>query len=584
MVFSDIPNTDYSDRTSSLIPADETFSSDIISSPLSLERELKSEPQSLRIEAEEMSLENYRIETVDAASNQLVASFLSGNDNESGSASTKFSGPSGSYDVLLGYFDEQEGTAQLDPLLNGQSLGQIKLDQQLGSNLATSQTQVRRTIAENVSIKTGDTFEVFGVEFAGEPARLDYVEFVPTGSEDNSRKADSKKSDSALSLRQGAQVRYIKPNGKGNGSSWNQAASLDRLDQLLDKSKPGDEVWIAGDLGSYNVEDKLFLIRHGGSAEAPIYVRGVSSKTGEDDRAVFVGDRAENWKPGKNDGDEVFRLADGADHLSFSNLGFKNVGNGAFRLGADLTDITLEDMEADNVRRFVENFAAGGERDASVSDLTIRNVDVSGFSKAAIRLQYNTRDVLIEDVTGDSEQQYGDNFATGVQLEGSVHDVMHRRVTMKNAIQQKGKSDYWNGDGFATEENVYNITYEDTYAAGNADGGYDLKSNNTVLRRAAADNNKRNFRIWGSAKMYDVTSINPNSIGGTGTTAHVHVLGNGDLVIEGGRFENNERKSIIFDLDEKGSARVEDVVVLGDRYQLKTVQAGNLQLNNLTED
>lgn len=584
MVFTDIQNIDYSDHNASLISSGETLSSDLISGPFNLKRDLQSASQSLRIEAEEMSLKNYRIEKIDAASNQLVASFLGAGNNESGSVSTKFSRPSGSYDVILGYFDEEAGTAQLDPLLNGQSLGKIKLDRQLGSNLANAATQVRRTVAENVSIQTGDTFEVLGVESNGEPARLDYVEFVPTSSQDDSIQSESKQSVDPRPLKQGAQIRYIKPNGEGDGSSWERAASLDRIDRLIDRSKPGDEVWIAGDLGTYDVEDKLFTIRHGGSKESPVFVRGVSSKTGKEDKAFFVGDRAENWKPGKNDGDEVFRLVDGADHLNFSGLGFKNVGNGAFRLGADLTDITLEKMEANNVRRFVENFAASGESDASVSNLTIQDINISGFSKAAIRLQYNTRDVLIEDVFGDSQQQYGDNFATGVQLEGSVHNVMHRRVTMQNAIQQKGKSDYWNGDGFATEENVYNITYEDTYAAGNADGGYDLKSNNTVLRRAAAKDNKRNFRIWGSAEMYDVISSEPNSRGGTGTTAHIHVLGNnGDLVIEGGTF-NNKRDSIIFDLDEKGSARVDEVVILGNDYTLRTVQGGSLQINNLTED
>lgn len=533
-----------------------------------------------------MLLENYRIETVDAASNQLVASFLAEAGNESGSVATNFSGLSGSYDIILGYFDEEDAVAQLDPLLNGQSFGKIELDQQLGSRLATSETQVRRIVSEGVFIQTGDTFSVRGEESAGEPARIDYVEFVPAGDGHliESDRASSPGSINAVPFNQNAQIRYIAPDGQGDGSSWEQAANLHRISQLIDQSKPGDEVWIAGDLGTYDVEDKLYALRNGGSEAAPVYVRGVSSQSGGDDTPLFVGDRAENWKPGKNDGDEVFRLVDGADHLNFSNLGFQNIGNGAFRLGADLTDITLEGIEANNVRRFIENSAAGGEHDASVRDLTIRDVNVYGFSKAAIRLQYNTRNVLIEDVFGDSQQQYGDNFATGIQLEGSVHNVVHRRVAMQNAIQQKEESDYWNGDGFAAEANTYNITYEDTYAAGNADGGYDLKSNNTILRRATAEDNKRNFRIWGAATMYEVFSRNPFRRGGTGTTAHIHVLGDsGDLAVEGSTFEN-DHDSIIFDLDDKGSARINDAVILGDRYTLKTVQKGYLQINNLTED
>ena len=57
--------------------------------------------------------------------------------------------------------------------------------------------------------------------------------------------------------------------------------------------------------------------------------------------------RAENWAPGKNNGTEVFRLLNGAKHLHFSDLDFKNIGNGAFRFGGDITDIVLEDIAGD---------------------------------------------------------------------------------------------------------------------------------------------------------------------------------------------------------------------------------------------
>jgi hypothetical protein len=539
--------------------------------------------QMLRFEAEEMALSNYRLETVDFASGGLVASFWGGPKKETGSAAITFSGPDGLYDIVLGYFDEEGGGASLDPLLNGRSLGKLKLDQKLGSNRATAKTFVRRVVGNYLSLRNGDIFKVIGTEEANEHARIDYVEFIKLANPaDTGNDSSNNNVNGPAALNSGATVRYISPNGKGNGSSWQQAASISSLDALIGRSAPGDEIWIAGDLGSYNVSGQVITLDSGGSATKPIYIRGVASRAGGNDTPLFVGSRAESWSPGKADGSEVFRLLEGANYLNFRNLNFKNIGNGAFQFGGDLTGITLEDMQASNVRRFVENFAAKGLRSASVNNLTIRDVKVHGFSKSAIRLQYNSQNVLIEDVLGDSQRQDGDNFAMGVHLSGTVHNVVHRRVTMNNAIQVKGQSDYWNADGFVTDWGTYNITYEDTYAAGNTDGGYDLKSNNTTLIRAAAADNKRNFRIWRAATMYNVVSDEPYRRGGIGTAAHIHVLGNeGNLSIYGGLFSGNRgTDNIVFDLDDRGSAKVEDAVITDSLYTLQTVEKGRLQFTN----
>ncbi|MFK8185221.1 MAG: malectin domain-containing carbohydrate-binding protein [Phormidesmis sp.] len=894
----------------------------------------------LRVEAESMALEGYRIEQIEFASGGAVASFADAEKGERGSASFEFSGEAGVYDVVLGFFDEEGGGARLDPLLNGQSLGALKLDQKLGSNFAAPETFVRRSIGSDITLQTGDTFAVQGFEEANEHARLDYVEFIrvddtqqtnpqqintllpesPTaeytdlgepataqgtlpdpvrinvGGEEYTDRAgqiwiadqyfedgktartderiwntpddpiyqteryagtmdyhipvangiytvelhfaeiywsasdkrtfdieiegegkgdrvdiyketgknkaiqktftsilvtdglldlhlgavknaaklsgievsaqallnptlpapqallnaeaaairvnsggeqytdregnvwladtyfddgwtssrnnsiqgtpddplyqseryartldysvpvangtysvnllfaetywsdagkrifdvsvegrsvaenldlyqevgkfqafnqtinnvtvtdgtldialDSDENYAKLSgfeivpveeasqappilpstppttpppapsgatpLNNGASVRYISPNGGGDGSSWQQAASITNLDRLIEQSAPGDEIWIAGDLGTYDVSRQIINIDSGSDSSAPIYIRGVASQQGGNDTPLFVGDRAENWAPGQTNGSEVFRLLNGANHLHFSGLNFKNIGNGAFRLGGDITGITLQDMEANNVRRFVENFVSGGANTASVTDLTIKDIDVRGFSKGAIRLQYNSNNILIEDVFGDAEGQDGDNFTMGVQLKGSVHDVVHRNVTMNNAIQTKGDSEYWNADGFVTDWGTYNITYEDTFAAGSTDGGYDLKSENTTLIRAGAADNKRNFRVWRTATFIDVKSDEPFRRGGTGTTAHIHVLGNeGNAIVQGGTFSGDQGiENIIFDLDDKGSLTLDGATITDNNYVLKTVGQGNISLKNLEE-
>ena len=50
-----------------------------------------------------------------------------------------------------------------------------------------------------------------------------------------------------------------------------------------------------------------------------------------------------------NQGNEVFRLHAGADHLSFSFLDFQDAGNGAFCVQAKIAGLTLEDIAATNV-------------------------------------------------------------------------------------------------------------------------------------------------------------------------------------------------------------------------------------------
>ena len=382
---------------------------------------------------------------------------------------------------------------------------------------------------------------------------------------------------------QNATIRYITPTGKGDGSSWDNAESILDLNKVIQRSKPGDEIWIAGDRGTYDMRGQEIKIDSGGDGSAPIYIRGVASRQGGNDEPLFVGDRAKDWQPGKADGRELFRLLRGADHLHFSNLDFSHFGNGVFKFGGDITGVTLHDMEVENVRRFVENDVSGGAKTASVNDLTIRDIDILGFSKSAIRLRYDSNNILIEDVYGDSQGQDGDNFAMGIQLSGTVHDVVHRDVTMKNATQRGSSSDYWNGDGFVTDWGTYNITYEDTFASGNTDGGYDLKSSNTTLIRARAADNKRNFRIWRDATLIDIKSDEPYSRGGAGTTAHIHVLGDeGNATIESGIFSGDEgRRNIVFDLDDRGRLQVNQAVITDNNYELKTVAQGELLLDNV---
>lgn len=367
---------------------------------------------------------------------------------------------------------------------------------------------------------------------------------------------------------------YVTPKGAGkkDGSSWDNAATIDALSMMIDKAGDGGAVLLRADMGAYQIT-KPVMIRAGGSADAKVTIKGVDG-AGRDMKAEFVGTRAAEWNPAAADGGDAFRLLGGADHLVFENLAFKNTLN-AFRVGADIKDLTIEDVTADNVQRFFENYVSGSATTATISGLVIRDVDVTGFSRGAVRLQYDTHDVLIERVRGDSERIDGDNFAMGVHLHGTVHDVVLRKVVMENTHDTT--SSYWNGDGFATERGVSNVRFEDTVARGNTDGGYDLKSSNTVLIRAVAEDNKRNFRIWADDTIIvDSASIEPNKRGGIGGESHFWVGKNAKVVVVDSKVVSKE-PTTIYNLEESGAQLLYKNISMdvGDSTRLKTMSGSS---------
>jgi hypothetical protein len=325
---------------------------------------------------------------------------------------------------------------------------------------------------------------------------------------------------------------YVSPTGSGDksGSSADNAMPVASLDAAIVQSGAGGSVLMLADKGAYNLSQPI-NISHGGTSSAPITIKGVDSAGNEMNIQIF-GTRAPDWTAGLAVGNEVFKLQTGANHLIFENMTFNNVAT-AIRAGADISNIVIQDMYADNVKRFFEDYPSGSNTTATISGLVIRNVEVHGFSENVVRLRDDTHDVLIENVYGDSEGQIGD-FAMGVHLDGTVHDVTIRKSIMENA--RDSGTGYWNGDGFVTERGVYGITFEDTVARGNADGGYDLKSTDTTLTRAIADGNGRNFRIWGETTLIEPVGLSPHKWGGTGGQYQIQLMNGGQATVVGGKF------------------------------------------------
>lgn len=88
---------------------------------------------------------------------------------------------SGSYDVFLGYYDQNAGDGQLGVKLDGKTLDYWVLNKELGSGISND-TFIRRQVATNQALSVGQTFEIRAFEGKRpETVRFDYIEFVSTG-------------------------------------------------------------------------------------------------------------------------------------------------------------------------------------------------------------------------------------------------------------------------------------------------------------------------------------------------------------------------------------------------------------------
>ena len=171
---------------------------------------------------------------------------------------------------------------------------------------------------------------------------------------------------------------YVSPTGSGlrDGSSIQNAGTLANINKYIKSAGPGGEVLLIADKGAYQQNTQL-SITGGGTDGAPVTIRGIDS-AGNPMAAEFIGNRSASWTYGMSEGNELFRLMGGANNLVFEDLSVKNFGNGVFRAGADISNITVRDIDASNVSRFFENYVSGTNTSATINGLTIQNVNVTG--------------------------------------------------------------------------------------------------------------------------------------------------------------------------------------------------------------
>ena len=115
------------------------------------------------IEVENMTLSGY---VKDTYKNEKCVQTAS-----TGTATSKFTYPSGIYNIVISYADEKNGQGTITVFVANKLRVTLKLSEDVGV--------WRNKTFGNIKINTGDEIKIVGVANGSEAARVDYIEFIP---------------------------------------------------------------------------------------------------------------------------------------------------------------------------------------------------------------------------------------------------------------------------------------------------------------------------------------------------------------------------------------------------------------------
>lgn len=135
--------------------------------------------KTLRYEAEDLDLVGYQVESVrnsGASGGQQLS--LKNTGFDIGSAIGEFKGQAGTYQVEVGYYDENDGISGVTVVV-AEEVASFQFDQDLPSNYAQSASHTTRLVHSAVELEPGDFFSLSGHMDNDEYVRFDYIDFIP---------------------------------------------------------------------------------------------------------------------------------------------------------------------------------------------------------------------------------------------------------------------------------------------------------------------------------------------------------------------------------------------------------------------
>jgi len=127
-----------------------------------------------RVEAEAMNLTGYTARPVtpwEAASGEMAVECSAA----SCTASFRYTGEPGLRDIIVQYFDVNNGVSRFRLSIGSRSVAEWIADDRLPTRRVDSSSSARRVIS-GVALRPGDEIQIEGIPNGGETAALDYVE------------------------------------------------------------------------------------------------------------------------------------------------------------------------------------------------------------------------------------------------------------------------------------------------------------------------------------------------------------------------------------------------------------------------
>jgi hypothetical protein len=221
-------------------------------------------------------------------------------------------------------------------------------------------------------------------------------------------------------------------------------------------------------------------------------------------------------------GEPVYVVRSGA---VYRGVRARDVGNGLFLIREPVRHLQIAGVTVAGGYRVIENTAAPGLAGADCVGLRVSGVKASDLERSFARIRYDSHDGVIEDVSASGMMTTGaKDLPVGIAFAGTAHDFRIERCVMRGFRWQRKAKQYWNGDGFSTERGNARFLFRQCAAWDNSDGGFDLKSTETVLDNCVSGRNARNFRLWSSIRATRLLSLDPVKVGGTGDTNHFSIM------------------------------------------------------------
>ena len=131
-----------------------------------------------RTEAEAMTLEGYTVRGVTPAEDASGGQAVSCDAKDGCSATMKFSGAPGWYDLRVEYFDQPRGVAHFRVLVGEQLVDEWAGDLELPRTFRFDSTSSTRRLIPGIALRPGDEIRIEGRPDGNDPAGLDYIEIV----------------------------------------------------------------------------------------------------------------------------------------------------------------------------------------------------------------------------------------------------------------------------------------------------------------------------------------------------------------------------------------------------------------------